>query len=438
MKKHILFCCLASIWLPGGVARGQQWTFGPKVRLPTSQNVDPVSVTTGPLRLDLGGRGGSTPGQWAAFARYDRSRFFAQGEGFTSALYMPNVVNDARGSSGASFRSRIVGTSLVAGVKPLPWLRLYFGAGYQFHNWQNRKYQNMDFGGIADQIEQRLREGLPDFLIESTEGDLRRYRLLEATNKAYREHVLTGQAGLGVDIGGLTVDLGYNRSLTPLLSDIPTASGTVKARQGYSGYMLSFGYRLLPIKTFLAAPRKRNPAYQRLKRDIPFYRNEFHVAGGLIGEDIGSAFTYENRYTRYLTRRFGVMGGLNVTRVFNTFDQGPGYGLPKHYDAFQLVTGLRVLPVYSRRHIIGITAGPTLTRETGVSAYSGGGNPKPGGGYYNYVNWRADSRLERVAVNWMSMIDYQFAATDRTVVGLWLRLNGIDYATLGIQAGYRF
>lgn len=429
MKKCITFYCIALIWLLSNIAQAQQWTFGPKVRLPTSQNVDLASVTTGPSRLDLGGSNESRPGQWALFARYDRPRFFAQGEGFTGRFETAAFINDTQGGSAFQFESRLAGTNLIAGFKPLPWLRLYGGAGYQHHNWQKSRYENV--GETADRFARLLQQGgLSEDQQERFEGELKRYRFLETVNSAYREHVLTGQVGLGVDIGGLTVDLAYNRSLTPLLRDIPTANGTLNARQGYNGYVLSLGYRLLPIKAFLAAPRKRNPAYQRLKRDIPFYRNEFHVAGGLIGEDIGSAFSYENRYTRYFTRRFGVMGGLNVTRVFETFDTG---FLPKHYNAFQLITGLRGLPLYSRRHIIGITVGPTLTRETGVSAYSGGsGRP------YNYVNWRADSRLEGIALNWMSMIDYQFAATDRVVIGPWLRINGLDYATLGIQAGYRF
>ena len=435
MKKRIILHLAGLFGLLTQAAQAQQWTFGPKVRLPLSQNTTLTSLTSGSADLHLGGTNESKPGQWGLFARYDRNRFFAQGESFTGRFNTGAYINDSRGGSSFQFQSRLVGANLLAGAKPLPWIRVYGGVGYQHHNWQNNRFG--DFGATADRFEQSLQGGglIPD-QAEVFEGELRRYRLLDAVNDNLERHVLTGQLGLGVDIGGLTVDLAYTRSLTPLLRDIPTATGLLKAQQNYGGYVLSVGYRLLPVRAFTAAPRKRNPAYERLKRDIPFYRNEFHLSGGLVGEDIGSAFVYENRYTRYFTRRVGVMGGLNVMRVFETFENG---FLPKHRNAFQLVTGLRVLPLYSQRHTIGLSAGPTLTYETGISAYSGGTRTVQDSRYtYQYVNWRSDSRREGFSLSWMAMVDYQFAITNRIIAGPWLRVNGLDYATAGVQAGYRF
>ncbi|MBC8156193.1 MAG: hypothetical protein H7Z72_25180 [Bacteroidetes bacterium] len=430
MKKHILFCCLASIWLSGGVAQAQQWTFGPRLDLQLSSSnrmatlqIDDYNLSTTPSKGNREALGG--------FARYDQKRWYAQAEYMRGSF---RVVMDGDkpgiGSISSGRNAPRQDIRLNAGVKPLPWLRLGGGITYARYNWGES-----EDGRIYESIRRQLLVETNPVLIEYNQKRLPAYNISRQIDAGYRRSNLEGSVGAGIDIGGLTLDLIYSRSLTPFLDGVRVNGTAYPFRFDYSYTTLRLGYRLFPFNAFVTTPRKRNPAYQRLKRDIPFYRNEFHVAGGLIGEDIGSAFTYENRYTRYITRRFGVTGGLNVTRVFETFDNG---FLPKHYNAFQLVTGLRVLPLYSRRHIIGITAGPTLTLETGVSAYSGGGNPRPGGGYYNYVNWRADSRREGIALNWMSMIDYQFAATDRIVLGPWLRLNGIDYATLGIQAGYRF
>lgn len=436
MKIRLLFSISVSLGLSLGAVRAQQWTFGPKLRLITAQRNDLSSVTTTDgATLDLGSINESTPVQLGGFARYDRGQFFAEGEVFTGRFNVGAYIEDTRGGSSLQFQSRLLGTNLKAGAKPLPWLRLYAGAGYQHHNWNDRRYGN--FGETADRFARLLQQGgLSNEQTQVFEEELRRYRLLAATNDAYQRHVLTGQVGAGIDIGGLTIDLAYQRSLTPLLHDIPAANGTLNVRQGYDGYLFSVGYRLLPIKAYLLAPRKRNPAYERIKRDIPFYRNEVHLSVGLLGEDIGSAFIYENRYTRYFTRRFGVMSGLNVMRVFETFDNG---FIPKHFSQFQVVAGLRVLPLYSRRHTIGLSAGPTLTYETGLSAYSGGRRTLQDSRYtYNYISWRADSQREQLTLSWQATADYHFALTDRIIAGPWLRILGLDYASAGIQVGYRF
>ena len=195
---------------------------------------------------------------------------------------------------------------------------------------------------------------------------------------------------------------------------------------------LQLGYRLFPLKAHTLAPRK-NRAYERIRQDIPFYRNEIHVVGGLLAEDFGSAFLYENRYTRYLSRRVGLTAGLNLMRAFETSESG---FLPKQFTQTQLITGVRFLPLYSRRHTIGLSAGPTLTYRSGFQINSGGSqliNGKP----LRTVNLSGQSWLNEFRVSAQATVDYNVAATDRIVLGPWLRATP-DNAYFGIQAGYRF
>lgn len=407
---------------------GQEWSFGPRINFPTSLNSTLTTVAVTQTTLSLGGNNQSPPVQWGAYARYDRPRFFALGEAAFGKFVQNGYVSSLNQGSNFSIRSRIVGINLQAGAKILPWLRLYGGLGYQRHIWNDTRYATE-----AAFYEEVLSKGIPEYNSDFYRNQLVASRLLASTNNAYNPNILTGQAGLGVDIGGLTVDLAYRKSLTPLLDGLPTSTGTLAARQHFGSYVLTFGYRLLPLKSHLLALRK-NKAYERVKRDIPFYRNEFHGSVGLLGEDIGSAFIYENRYTRYLKRRLGIMAGLNVMRLYEDFETG---FLPKQYNAYQLVTGVRVLPLYSRRHTIGLSAGPTLTYESGIRTASGGSRTI-NGVTYRTVNWRDYSRQEGVKVSFQVMLDYHFAATDRLILGPWLRVNGPDYASFGVQTGYRF
>lgn len=423
---HILLCLLISphVW-------AQSWTFGPRLNAPLSIDHNLTGVEADQTTISLGSVGERTPVQWGAFARYDRPGFFALAEitrgEFSSGGYV------SRSNSGFSFytKSQLVGGNIQAGATLLPWLRLYGGLGYQHHRWMDSGTQSR-----VDFLERQIREQ-PNQVYPYDRDRLPMYRLVNATEQAYRTHVFTGQLGTGVDIGGFTLDLAYRRSLTPLLDGIPTATSTLPARQDFGSYLLTFGYRLLPLKEYTLAPRK-NKAYERSKRDIPFYRNEFHASLGLLGEDVGSSFIYENRYTRYLRRRLGIAAGLNVMRLYETYQFDGGVELTSnHSNSYQLMTGLRVLPLYSRRHTLGITAGPTLTYQTGIRNAFGGSRFLNGVTYYS-TGFRDDSRQRSLLVNWQATLDYNFAPTDRLLVGPWFRLNGLDYGSFGFQAGYRF
>ena len=246
--------------------------------------------------------------------------------------------------------------------------------------------------------------------------------------------------GVGVDIGGLTLDLAHNRGLSPVLDGIQFQQQRYAIQQRYNYWALSVGYRLFPLKAYLLAPRRRNPAYKRIKQDVPFYRNEFHASVGVLGEDIGSAFIYENRYTRYFTRRVGLATGVNMMRVHQNLETDSPVRL---YSSFMLTTGVRLLPLYSRRHTVGITTGPALTHQVGVGLNRSSKPLNVNGQLVNVTDLRNSSRYRGWDLGWQSSIDYQFAVTDRMLVGPWLRLFGEDFiipdlASAGLQIGYRF
>ena len=408
-------------------AFGQTWTFGPRFDLQLSASDRRNELRIGDYRMSTYGSRGNGEAL-GGFARYDRPRWYAQAEYLRSSfrlnLYreMPDV-----GTYGSGRDAQRQDIRLHAGIKPLPWLRVGGGFTYARYNWEPSEDER-----IYQSIRQRLSTEQNPILIEDLQKRLPFYNIGRQVDTGYRRSNVEASVGVGADIGGFTLDLTYSRSLSPILNGVTVNAASYPLRYDYSYTTLRFGYRLFPLKAYLLAPRK-NRAYERIKRDIPFYRNEFHVSGGLLAEDIGSAFIYENRYTRYLTRRFGLTAGLNLMNVHETFENG---FLPKQYSRVQLVTGLRVLPLYSRRHTIGVSIGPTLTYESGFRT-SSGSSEVANGQVLRTVNLSGESRLNGLQLGLQAMLDYNFAATDRLIVGPWIRSTP-DYASFGIQAGYRF
>lgn len=406
---------------------GQTWTAGPKIAFGLNTAIRGNELRVGANSVDLEARLSSSPTLFGGFVRYDRPRWYGQAEGLYGKAETSLVRSSASlGSSGGDFLTgKRTDVRVLAGVKPLPWLRLYAGGGYARLNWTIQDYDRE----IA--LYRREAQESPTLSQDRlARADFAQFS--KVVDQSYRPNILMGQAGFGIDVQGFMIDLTYSQSLTPLIDGVTVNNQTYAARQHYRNLALSIAYQLLPTKSFLTASRQ-NRAYERIKRDIPFYRNEFHASVGLLGDDIGSAFIYENRYTRYLTRRFGLTTSLNLMRVYETFDTG---FLPKQYTQVQLVTGLRVLPLYSRRHTIGLSVGPMLVYRTGFRVYSGGSsivNGKP----FQTVNFGEISRANQLTVDVQGTIDYHFAATDRLIVGPWLRATP-DYGYLGVQAGYRF
>jgi len=422
--------------LTAGTSRAQEWTFGPKVNLGLSvkpsvnfTRVNNLSISTVKGTFDDARTSGV-----GAFVRYDQTRWYGQFESnFLKSREINYYVNadiDLSNGTRQTFslvtggQSRYrVDARLLGGYKPLPWLRLYGGLGVA--RYAASPVSNYRFG-IAN-----LESSSPND--ESVQKSIETFKLAIALEeRGVRRTGLEGTVGAGVDVGGLTVDLSLQQGLTPLIGPFSENGQTYNVNQRGQFLTLQLGYRLFPLKAHLLAPRK-NRAYERIKKDIPFYRNEVHVSGGMLAEDIGSAFLYENRYTRYLTRRVGLTAGLNLMRVNETFDSG---FLPNQFTQTQLITGLRFLPLYSRRHTIGVSAGPMLTYQSGFRVNSGGTqtiNGKP----VRTVNFSDQSRLNEFRLSAQATVDYNVAATDRIVLGPWLRATP-DGAYFGIQAGYRF
>lgn len=423
MKTGKLIGIVSLVWLAGPTAYAQQWTFGPKLELGLSARSTSVSeVTIGDVLVGSGSNAGDALGAGiGGFARYDRSRWYGQAELLTQRANVANyyISGPRSGFSEYARVSRFAGRAL-GGYKILPWLRFTVGvAANQYRRNQADYYQS----SIANDY--RLAETYPAYK-EDYLASARTYEVAQSVNNSFKKVSFDVLAGVGVDIGGLTVDIMNSSSLTPVVDGITHQGQFYALRQKYSNWSLQLGYRLFPVKAHLLAPRRSNRAYERIKKDIPFYRNEIHVAGGLLGEDIGSAFLYENRYTRYLTRRFGLSIGANIMRPSGSYLLG-------QTTQIQLLPAIRFLPLYSRRHIIGLSAGPLLGYDSGFSVFSG----RNGVNGPTTVNLRNDSGVNTFSASVQGTVDYQFAISDRLLFGPWLRLSS-DYAYAGVQAGYRF
>ena len=264
------------------------------------------------------------------------------------------------------------------------------------------------------------------------------YQVADSWQNSYKKANLEGQIGIGIDVGGLTLDLTYAQNLTPAVDGVTVQNQTYAFKQNYGYWALGLGYKLFPLKQHLLTPRK-NKAYERIKQDIPFYRNEFYVATGLLAEDIGSEVSYENRYTRYLSRRVGITAGLSYSHNFLSSNER--YGRKGSINQLALLTGVRFLLLYSRRHTIGVTTGPMLTY---ADELKGSFNQQTVSGQtVSYLNLTQRSAVNELRVGWHSNVDYNLALTDRLIAGPWLRVfsqSSIvpNAGAFGIQAGYRF
>ena len=416
-----------------GPVWAQEWSFGPKAYLGISKRrMVGEQVRIGSTLLSATNSGDAVGGSVGAFARYDQPKWYVELDGTRGKYSLTNVIISGPAGGFATYQNTFrTDARLIAGVKPLPWLRLSVG----LTGVQNRR-KLTDYTGSIRANEEYIQKYPSES--ERYTRQIEQYQIADAIQNSYKQTNLEGQAGIGADIGGLTLDLTYTQSLTPAIDGISFQNQTYAFRQHYGYWSLGIGYKLFPLKQHLLAPRK-NKAYERIKQDIPFHKNEFHVGVALLAEDIGSQFIYENRYTRYLSRRVGLTAGLNFSHRFTGSDDRPSSG--PLTNQFTVLAGIRVLPLYSRRHTIGLTIGPLLTYTDELQARSG---PQVVNGQeVHYLELSRNSAVRELSTGWHSSIDYQFALTDRLVTGPWLRLIGQtliipDYANFGIQAGYRF
>ncbi|GAB3731985.1 hypothetical protein GCM10028816_29720 [Spirosoma lituiforme] len=420
--------------LSTGIVSAQEWSFGPKAYLGLSQRRsvgDQVRINS--TLVSATNDGDAVGGSVGAFARYDRLRWYLQAEATRGSYSLANAVVSNSGGGfptyPKAFRTDI---RLIAGARLLPWLRLSAGLTGAASRWKMIDYAN-DIRRFQEYIQKN------PFQQEFYGRQIEQYQIADAIQTSYKKVNFEGQLGAGADIGGLTLDLIYAHSLTPVVDGITVQNQTYAHRQQYGYWSLGIGYKLFPLKQHVLAPRK-NKAYERLKQDIPFYRNEVHVSAGLLGEDLGSQLLYENRYTRYLSRRVGLMGGLTFSHRFTGTNDQPGG--PQLSNQLSLLTGIRLLPLYSRRHTIGFTAGPLLAYTDELQA-SSSSTTSANGQVTHYLTLNRNAAKSVLTTGWHGSLDYQFAFTDRLIAGPWLRLLGQsfltpDYASLGIQTGYRF
>ena len=427
----VLFFVLAA----ASAAKAQTWSFGPKFHIGLNrETVGAMPVTVQSTEIFISPNSTGAGVAWGLFLRRDAKHWYAQAEAAWGrqfadfSLYNPATL----GSHFETVDRYRLENRLVGGYKPLPWLRVFGGIGWIQHHQLNRSDINNDFRNRQiTRISARLESG------QSTnpaadQAELDRLLVGQAFSDNIRRNVLEGQLGVGADIGGLAVDLVYNRSITPLFGGMRYQGIDHRARFDYYYWSLNFGYRLLPLKNFVLQPRRNRQTYRTVVEKIPFHRNEIAVVGGVVGEDRAVPLIIESRYTRWFTRRLGLSGGLSFMRVFANNPSSSQWQL----NALTLYSEVKMLPLYSRRHRLGVAAGLNYmsSRQANVSvSVSPSGSAmlvRPG-------NWE-----ERNSLGWQATLDYQLEATSRLPVGTWLRLADNwaydTFASFGISAGYRF
>lgn len=417
----------------------QEWSFGPKAYLGLSRVLTVGDEAVLPIgSLVTVGDGDATVSGLGVFARYDRPHWYAELDAIQGKSYAANLTVQSASGSGPQYASaRRYDARLLVGFKPLPWFRLSAGLVGVANNWNNR-----DYTGEISRLEARAQAEQNSSSRERWQAEANNYRLSEVAGKALKQNVLEAQAGIGVDVGGLTLDVTYNPGLSPVVDGATYLGRTYAIQQRYAFWSLGVGYKLFPLKSHLLAPRK-NKAYTRIQRDIPFIRNEFHVSLGILFEDLNSAFIYENRYTRYVRPRFGLTAGLTYMRGLSGYESVVSEFETNGFSAtntISLLAGARVLPLYSRHHRIGLTLGAQLSYAGGsVSSGSSARTVTINGQttVIRPVNLTANSRKDVFQIGPQGSIDYQFLPTDRLTIGPWLRATP-DFGSYGLQLGYRF
>jgi hypothetical protein len=167
---------------------------------------------------------------------------------------------------------------------------------------------------------------------------------------------------------------------------------------------------------------------------VPFYKNEFSLIGGILGEDNGGAFIYENRFTRSIFKRLGISAGVNLMRGFETYD---GF-LPQAYNSVTVYAGIRLVPLKSRRHSLSLTPALNFMHLSGIMPSFGSTYSFNGG---VLVTTSAD--IENTSsFGYQLTIEYTFLPTYHIPVGIWLRAadnRAYDsFASFGFHIGYRF
>lgn len=334
--------------------------------------------------------------------------------------------------------------------KPLPWLRLNAGLGsnlfYESKFQFNRRLKTEQ--NRAEYFATSLKQYEND---NSANGQQMKQMLLsqqkvEAISSSYFKAIkkvhFDARLGVGVDFGGFMIDLNYNRTLTPIIKDIDYNGQASPLNLQYDYLSLSVGYRILPIRKFLLPPRK-NKTYEKIQSEIPFYKNEVNFLFGKQSENQNSLNIYESSYTRYLLKRVGVTIGVNTIQspLSATDNDGlPNIGIQ---NAITVFTEAKFLPLYTKKHRIGLAAGLNYIRYEGLegSTYLNTPDNAPA---FNVANFQPLFQPKKGSFGYQITADYNYLLTKRIPIGGWLRANGNktngygNFIALGIKTGYLF
>lgn len=431
MKK----CLTTALVALSGLANAQQWSGGLKVELPTgaSKTGNAFTFNTSQFVMNYPSSSDADRPRLMGFVRYDKRDWLLQADLSQGTFSIARQLQSNGGASITGYHGKRYALVIQGAYKPAPWLRLQGGLGLNKHTWDTDYLEN---GIVQAQKRLNANDGVNQTSLKNDQLAVADAQNELLVAQSYRTMQLTGHYGVGIDLGGLTIDVSRTEGITPLLDGVVANGQTIDAKQNYGYTALSIGYRLFPLKKFVLAT-DNNKTYQKLKAEIPVYRNEFSVGLGIIGEDIGTGITYENRYTRYVSRRFGITGIVGATRTAYASPLRPN--TMKAFTDFQFSALLRTLPLYTRRHQIGLSFGlNVIAASAGLTTYEsiyysnvpGQNQPLPAA--------RLVERPAKTYVGGQWQFDYQYAITDHIPMGVWLRNNAAGFANFGIQAGYRF
>ncbi len=449
MKKLVVFFLFFSS------VHAQELTFGVKTYSPLG---DGTAYTKGQPVLDF--RNGvfltnpqvSLRTSAGVFARIDRKKSTLSAELNFNRQYLSKYVFSTQGGGGYPDRFNLINPRIGYAYKPLPWLRLNASLGVNFIT--NSKTDGYGYGinrlgFIQNQLITYGNDTTPNgkYQLDYWQTELAKYEIQSSFNDAFNKIHFDTRLGVGFDAGGFMIDFNYHRSLSPLVGDINFKNNTVPFSFQYDYVSLSFGYRILPLRKFLLAPRK-NKTYEKQQSEIPFYRNEVSFMLGKESEDINSKTLYENSYTRYLRKRLGVTVGINTMQpslVAKSWGSFQNIGLQ---NSIAFYTEIKFLPLYSKKHRIGVAGGSSLMIFEGLRGGESQNITSTGTYIYPVSFYNDDTRSFRQ--NRKSILGFQFTSsydyllTKRMLMGGWLRgnfhgnSNAGNFITFGIKTGYLF
>lgn len=443
MKKLLFFLLTISS------VHAQELTFGIKgdFNLTDVKKTDFTPLFSTTILQDLQSSPKQTVG---VFARVDKKKHIFQGELNHTWGDMSNYASSSFGGGSYSRDLTFISPRITYSYKLFPWFRMNLGVGTnflyesKFDVKKHIKEEERTFAYLDDNFKRYENDNSEQgkYMREYLIRQKNLFSIISAFNKSPNKVHFDARVGVGVDVGGFMIDLNYNRSLTPIVSNLEFNGQPNPIRLNSNYLSLSVGYRILPIRKFILAPKK-NKTYEKLQSEIPFYRNEVSFSFGKQMEDANSLNTYESSYTRYLLKRVGITLGINTIQspLYTTNVQNlPNFGIQNSIAVF---SELKILPLYTKKHRIGIAAGVNFMKYEGIEGNTGLSTLQDGSIIYP-VYLQYSVLPKKSSLGYQATADYNYLLTKRIAIGAWLRTNVNyktsygTYASLGIKTGYLF